>query len=224
MVSFYQIVGHVWYVSLTRILLSTKKSLLVLTISYRSTSTLIGNVCHTWCGTYMRVLTTACWSFSEWLSIVSWHPELICDILTTFIYFGSNQTSTSSGILMCFIMQILVFIVDKWRVVSVLFRQHRVNLNLILRSWLSHLLSLTYRVPVLSSGLVIDTSMRFHSLILHLILNWIWSSVWLRWCPLDIAILDRTLATDCDFLVSFECIGWRDNCLRRVHSLGLWIA
>ena len=196
----------------------------MLTISNRSAPTLIRNVSHTWCSSYMRVLTTTCWPLSEGLSIVSRHPELICDILTTFIYFRSYQTTTSSSILMCFIVQILVLILDKWWVVRILFRQPWVNLNWILGSWLSYLLSLTHRISILSSSLVIYSSMRFHSLILHLILNWIWSSIRLRWCPLDIAILDSTLATDCNFIESLEGIGRWYNCLRRIHCLGLWIA
>ena len=170
----------------------------------------------------MRVLTTSSGSFSERLSIVCWHPELIGNVLTTFVYFGSNQASTSSGMLMCFIMKIFIFVLNKRLiVVSVLLLQSWVNLNRILVTRLRHLLTLTNLISALTISLIIYSTMWFHPLILHLVVNRVWSSIWLRRSSLDITTLHSTLTTYCYLFVSFQLSrGW-DYCLRCVHCLNI---
>ena len=224
MICFYQVVSHIRDKSFARILLSTKKSLFVLTISNRSPSTLVWDVCHTWCSTHMRILPTACGSFCKWLSIVSWHSELVCDILTTFIYFSGYQSSACSRILMSFVMQVLVLIMDKWRIIGILFGQSWINLNWILSSWLTYLLSLSNWVPILSIVLVVYSTMRFHPLVFHLVLYWIWSSVRLRWGPLDIATLHSALSTDCNLIICFKLVCRWYNSLGCIHGLNLRIS
>jgi len=224
MICLHKVISHVWYESFAWVLLPTEKSLLVLATSNGGSTTLIWNICHTWCSTYMWVLATTSWSFSERLSIVCWNSKLISYILSTLVYLWINQTSTSSCILMGFIMQVFIFVMNK-RLIGILFLKSWIDLNWILCTWLRYLLSLTNWVSILLSIILgVYSSMRFHSLILHLILNLIWSCVRLRRSSLNITVLNSTRATNCDFLISFELISRWYNCLRGIHCLSLWIS
>ena len=124
--------------------------------------------------------------------------------------------------IMSMLMHIMILVLDERWISGLLLLKTWVNLDRVLSSWLIYLLVLCNRVSIGCISCRINSALRSHSR-LHLILNWVRSSIGLRWSSLDITILHSSLSTYSYFIKSFESICWWNHSLRNVHSLSLWI-
>jgi len=218
MVCLYQVVCHVWYEGFAVALCLAKESLVfVLATSDWGASTLVGYMRHAWSSANMSIASLGL----DAIFLLTCTLERASDVLTTFVDSQVGHATACSSILMSLLMEVLVFVHGEGSVVSWLFcLQSGVNLNWVFVSCLMMWLICSHCE---SGGSIhwcirVDSTTRLQPFD-SLILSWLWGAVGLRWCPLNITILDCSWPTDCDLVKGLEGSGRWDSRLGGVHAL-----